>query len=477
MLPEPRFRAYNQPVANPSPTLRDIPSVDRVLQHEQVRALLETYPRDAVRGRVQEALQRLRGLIQNGELSAQSLQREFEEIPLRLARRLGRDFEPSLRRIVNATGIIIHTNAGRAPLSPRVAQAVAEIASGYSNLELDIDTGRRGHRDQHLEARLCRLLDCRAATVCNNNAAAVFLILNTFARGRNVIVSRGELVEIGGSFRVPDIMNSSGAELREVGTTNRTRISDYRRAIDEQTGLILKVHPSNYRIVGFSESPSLAELVELSRETGVPTVHDVGSGLLFPSNLAGLASEPSVADSLRAGIDLVCFSGDKLLGGPQSGIVAGNQAMIGDLRQNPMMRALRVDKMCYAALDRTLLEIEKGCPDAVPVAAMLATTLEETALRAQALVERAREFGFDAETVDGHSLAGGGSAPEERIPTRLAALRFPTLSTVELERSLRAADPPILCRIEEDRLLLDPRTVLPGEEALIVKALERVSRL
>ncbi len=461
---------------NPTPTLRDIPSVDRILQDGQVQALLRDYPREAVRGQIQAALERLRRLIQSGDLSTEELQRHCETLPSLLEPLLRRLFEPSLKRIVNATGIIIHTNAGRAPLAREVAQAVAEVACGYSNLELDLATGQRGRRDQHLESRLSRLLGCEAATVCNNNAAAVFLILNTLAKGLGVVVSRGELVEIGGSFRIPDIMAASGAILREVGTTNRTRIADYRQAIEEGAGLILKVHPSNYRIVGFTDGPGLAELVELARETGVATVHDVGSGHLFPSDLPSLASEPSVIDSLRAGIDLVCFSGDKLLGGPQAGIVVGRKELIGRLRRNPLMRALRVDKMCYAALDRTLLEIEKGPRETIPVGRMLTLPVQELSLRAEALAAQARPFGFKAEVVEGHSLAGGGSAPEERIPTRLVALEFPANSASELERRLRVGDPPILCRIEEDRLLLDLRTILPGEEALVAKALQEVAR-
>jgi L-seryl-tRNA(Ser) seleniumtransferase len=374
--------------------------------------------------------------------------------------------------VINATGVVVHTNLGRAPLSGEAAARVAALASTYSNLEFDLASGERGDREAHSEARLRRLLGAEAAVVVNNNAAAVLLAVNTLAEGREVLVSRGELVEIGGSFRIPDVLRKGGARLRGVGTTNRTRIADYRRALGPDTALILKVHPSNFRIVGFTEAPELAELVGLALEAGVPLVEDLGSGLLAP--IAGLEDEPEAGPSLAAGVDVVTFSGDKLLGGPQAGLVVGRKALVDAMRRNPLYRALRVDKMTVAALDAVLAEHEAGrALETVPVPRMLHASADSLRTRAETLVADVRREapGLELELVPGASAVGGGAAPTVELPTVLVAVRRSGRSASELAAALRAANPPVVGRVAGERLLLDLRTVAPEEEAALRQAL------
>lgn len=398
------------------------------------------------------------------------------EIEKRLARRAERAARHSLRRVINATGVIIHTNLGRAPLARPAIEAVSEIAASYSNLEYDLDRGERGKRESHCQELLARLTASEAATVANNNAAAVLLVLNTLAEGGEVIVSRGELIEIGGSFRIPDVMEKSGARLREVGTTNRTRIEDYERAINENTRLLLRVHPSNYRITGFTHRPSVHEIAELARRAQVPSFEDLGSGCLLDLAPFGVRDEPVVSHSLRAGIAVVSFSGDKMLGGPQAGIIAGERAIIERVKRNPLMRALRVDKLTYAALEATLRLYERGSARTeVPVIRAIAATRDELRERAGRMVERIAEVqGLGATIEEGESVIGGGSAPEVRLPTSLVAVTSERISAAAIEERLRRHATPIIVRAERDRVLIDLRTVASAEESIITEALAEI---
>jgi L-seryl-tRNA(Ser) seleniumtransferase len=354
---------------------------------------------------------------------------------------------------------------------------VNEVATSYTNLEYDLQRGSRGHRDQHIEERLRRLLDCEAATVCNNAAAAVFLILNTLASEKKALVSRGELVEIGGSFRIPDIMARSGAILVEVGTTNKTKVTDYVENIDQDTALILRVHQSNYRIIGFTHRPALEELVSMARERSIPLIHDIGSGYLFPVDCPALKNEPTVESSLKAGSDLICFSGDKLLGGPQAGLIVGRRDLVQQVRKNPLMRTFRVDKMTYAALDWTLLQYEQGIfRETIPVWRMISTQPELIHERAQAIKERLRSAPLSVTLREGFSLTGGGSAPEEQIPTWLLNVSSTSQSPNQLEQHLRFYEVPVLSRIEEDEVVLDLRTVFPEQDQIILQALGELER-
>ena len=369
-----------------------------------------------------------------------------------------------LRPVVNATGVILHTNLGRAPLSRAAIDAVVAVAQGYSNLELDVVRGRRGDRYVHVEPLLSVLCGTEAALVVNNNAAAMLLVCTALAKDREVVVSRGELIEIGGEFRIPDILESSGASLREVGTTNRTHLRDYDRAIGERTAFVLKVHPSNYRVVGFTAAPDAAELAALANAKGVPFVYDVGSGLVGRS----FADEPVVSDVVRAGADLVCFSGDKLFGGPQAGVVVGRADLVAQLRSHPMLRALRPDKMQLAALAATVDQLLAGRSDELPIWKMIDADVTE---RATALAERLVGAGLGAETVAGDSVAGGGSLPGHVMPTTLVRVRSEGATPAQLAAALRANDPPVIVRVESGSVFIDLRTVLPDQDELIVRAL------
>ncbi len=456
--------------------LRSIPSVSRVLERPGVEDLLERFPRKLVVEEVQRQLEQLRERIQAGFTDAGELEADLDGLPAAVAESLHDRLSPSLRPVINATGVLIHTNAGRAPLSEEAAAAMSRLATSYSNLEYDLEAGRRGRRDQHFEARAVRLLGCEAAAVCNNNAAALFLILAALAQEKEVLVSRGQLVEIGGSFRIPDILRASGAVLREVGTTNKTRLSDYRNALGPETGLILEVHWSNFRIIGFTEQASTAELAGLALESGVPLVSDMGSGLLFDDEHPALRREPSVTGTLRDGADLVCFSGDKLLGGPQAGLIVGRRELVARIRKHPLMRVLRVDKTGYAALEHVLTEYERGSfRETVPIHRMLHASAESIRERALHLAEPLIGTPLHVELVPGFSLAGGGSAPEEQIDTWLVSLYHRDLSANQLEERLRLDDPPILTRIEDERVLLDLRTVFPEQDATVGKALGSIS--
>lgn len=445
--------------------LRKLPSVDRLLTHPVLQGLEREAGHEIVVEAVREALSRARQAIQDGQ-PCPSVEDLVEAVQETLAHRL----RPSLTPVINATGVIIHTNLGRAPLSVETVVAMWQIGCGYSNLEYSLEEGRRGSRYVHAEELLCRLTGAEAALVVNNNAGAVLLILATLAAGREVVISRGQLIEIGGGFRIPDVLRQSGARLVEVGTTNRTRLSDYREALTSETALLLWAHHSNFRIVGFAEEPSLADLVALGREVGVPVVGDLGSGSLLPTEPYGLAHEPTVQESVATGAALVSFSGDKLLGGPQAGIILGQRDLVERLRRFPLTRALRVDKTTLAGLQATLLHYLRGeAVEKIPVWAMIAASPQRLRSRARSLARRLAAQGLPVQVVPGESAVGGGSLPGQTLPTFLVAIAAP--SPDKLARRLRLGMPPVVARIEDDRLVLDLRTVIPGEDPLLLEAI------
>jgi L-seryl-tRNA(Ser) seleniumtransferase len=448
------------------PGFRVIPSIEQLRQRPGLRALAASYGDQAVVAALRDAASRLRERLAEAG-PAPAAEEAAAWIEARAADQLARAFQPSLRPVLNATGVIVHTNLGRAPLAAAALARIAEVAGGYVNLEYDLSEGRRGARDTHAEALLCRLTGAEAAVVVNNCAAATMLALAAVARGREVVISRAELVEIGGGFRVPDVMAQSGARLREVGTTNRTRPGDYALAIGDRTGALLRVHASNFRIEGFTERVGLAELAALAHKFSLPLIEDLGSGhtVAAPTGVEALDAEPTVQASIAAGVDLVCFSGDKLLGGPQAGIIAGRAQWVATVRTHPLMRALRVDKLTYAALEATLAEHLAGrALDTVPVLRMASVPVEAIAVRAEIVAARLRHAGFGATVVDGHSTIGGGSAPGSVLPTRLVALAHPTLSPDQLDARLRALDPPVVARIDADRVVVDLRTIPPPDD-------------
>lgn len=455
---------------------RRIPAVHELLERPAVRQLLRCASREFLVAVIGETLEGLREEIRSGEMSEGELDRALELLDRQVEMRLRRRLAASLVRVINATGVVIFTNLGRAPVADFAIKEAYDAAVSYTNLEFDLEVGRRGHRDQHLEAILQRLLSCEAATVCNNAAAAVLLILNTLAEGKEVLISRGELIEIGGSFRIPAILEKSGARLREVGTTNKTRLNDYRSALSSDTGLILRVHPSNYRITGFTHSPTVEELVGLARESGVPLAYDLGSGCLFRTGFAFLDREPTVQDSIAAGVDIVCFSGDKLLGGPQAGLILGGGKWIDLIRRNPLMRTMRVDKIIYAVLASTLREYEKGVyQSTLPVWRMLTETYAGLEKRAAQISSALQDLDFQTEIFRGTSLPGGGSAPEEGIPSPLVRIRHSELSAAEIQEELRRAQTPVIGRIERDHFILDLRTVFPEQDIAVVGAFQTIA--
>jgi L-seryl-tRNA(Ser) seleniumtransferase len=491
--------------AAPSELFRKLPSVDDVTRGPAVRSLTASYGHDSVADAARAVLARLRQEITSGLLDEDALELALSDLAGAVENQLRQALGYSLRPVINATGVILHTNLGRAPLSDAAIEHVRETAVSYSNLEFDLEAGARGKRDAHVDRLFRKLLSnsddfresvptnaaglrpggtaeaavsTRAETatiVVNNNAAAVLLALNTMADGGEVIVSRGELVEIGGSFRIPDVMAKSGATLREVGTTNRTRTADYERAITERTRLLLRVHRSNFEITGFTEQASTAELAALARKRGIPLMEDLGSGALFDLRSIGISGEPGVLDSLRSGVDIVTYSGDKLLGGPQAGLISGASELIARMRSNSLFRALRVDKLIYAALEATLLAYVRRDHDAIPTLRMMRLSKEAIGERAEALAARIATPKLKIEVVDGESILGGGAAPSSVLPTRLLALTCQGLSADELAARLRVSNPPIIARVEEGRVLLDLRTVFPEQDAAVIAALARIA--
>jgi len=449
-----------------------------------VSSLVESCGHDSVVDAARVVLGRIRQEITSGPLDTNGLELALSGLRDAVEKQLRHALSYSLRPVINATGVILHTNLGRAPLGDVAMEHIRESATSYSNLEFDLAAGVRGKRDVHVDRLFRRLLSEEVKSkgagvstiVVNNNAAAVLLALNTLAEGGEVIVSRGELVEIGGSFRIPDVMAKSGAILREVGTTNRTRISDYEQAITERTRLLLRVHRSNFEITGFTEQASTTELVTLAHRRGIPLMEDLGSGALLDLSSIGIEGEPGVLDSLRCGVDIVTYSGDKLLGGPQAGLISGEAELIARMRSNSLFRALRVDKLIYAAMEATLLAYVRRDHDAIPALRMMRLTKNEIGARAEKLAAGFNAPKLKVEIVNGESILGGGAAPSSVLPTRLLALTCENLSADELATSLRGSEPPIIARVEEGRVLLDLRTVFPEQDAAIEKALAALAQ-
>jgi L-seryl-tRNA(Ser) seleniumtransferase len=466
--------------SNPA-LFRLLPSVDELLHRDDMRAIVERFGHGATVEVARVLSADLRVQIAAGAVDESQIKEAVDQFSKAAEARLEAGLSYSLRPVINATGVILHTNLGRAPIGEAALQHVAEIARGYSNLEFDLATGERGKRDIHvnrLMAQLFRDAGREVSTiVVNNNAAAVLLSLNALAEGGEVIVSRGELVEIGGSFRIPDVMAKSGAVLREVGTTNRTRISDYEQAITERTRLLLRVHRSNFQIVGFTEQPSLDELAALGRKHHVPVVEDLGSGELFDLREVGIDGEPMIVESLHAGIDVITYSGDKLLGGPQAGLISGDPELVKKIRANPLFRALRVDKMFYAALEATLLAYLCEDYDAIPTLRMMRVSEDELQHRAEHIARQLRISSpeLEVEVVEARSMLGGGSAPGATLPSRAMAVRCATRSPDELMTRLRAWETPIIARVEDNRVLLDLRTVAPAQDEIILAALAKIA--
>src|SRR6516165_6309468 len=455
--------------------LRQLPSVDELLLRPAVAAVCKAVDRRYAVACVREVLAELRRLGVSGELKDETAV-TLESIEKSVVSAIESELAPSLRAVINASGVILHTNLGRAPLSPAVISEFQRSATQYSNLEYNLAVGARGKRDVHLSRLIERLTGAEAAIVVNNCAAAVLLSLAALARGGEVIVSRGELIEIGDGFRIPEIMEQSGTMLREVGTTNRTRITDYENAIHERTRLLLRVHPSNFTVSGFTEKPEVAELIALGERRGLPVVEDLGSGCLVDLSAAGV-SEPTVRESVEAGFSLVLCSGDKLLGGPQTGIIAGNKELVAKVRRHPLFRALRVDKLTIAALQVTLRAYLRADWNGIPSQRMIRTALEEISVRTKRFVEaltaRVPRAEADFEIADGTSLVGGGSTPAQSLPTRVLRIRSQRYSAAQLEARLRAgrAGTPVIARIEEDRVTMDLRTVFPGQEGALADSL------
>jgi L-seryl-tRNA(Ser) seleniumtransferase len=458
---------------------RELPSIDELIRSPQLNSSIQSHGSVAVADAARAVLVRLRDQIASEFLDAESLRVAVAGIAGAIEAEARNSLTHHLRSVINATGVILHTNLGRAPLANQTLAHVLETANQYSNLEFDLQSGERGKRDIHVD-RLFRKLFSDvtdvSTIVVNNNAAAVLLALNSLADGGEVIVSRGELVEIGGSFRIPDVMAKSGATLREVGTTNRTRVADYENAINDRTRLLLRVHRSNFEITGFTEQPSIDDMVDLAHRKSLPLLEDLGSGALVDLRTFGIAGEPSVLDSLRAGVDVVTYSGDKLLGGPQAGLLTGRTDLIGRMRSNSLFRALRVDKLIYAALEATLLAYVKQDFDAVLTLKMMGLAQDEIATRAKTVSARLDHISekLRLEIIDGESLIGGGAAPSSVLPTRLIALSHADLSADELSSHLRASNPPIIARVEDGRVLLDLRTVFPEQDTVVADAIVRI---
>ena len=459
--------------------LRKLPGVDHLLEMALEDPFFKEVPKTVVVNAIRAVLERQRHAILNDAADVDGEQLRDDRILLKVKSETRRAMATNLKTLVNATGVVVHTNLGRSLLAAEAVANMAEIAGRYSNLEYDLNAGKRGSRYSNVEPVLCEISGAQAAMVVNNNAGAVLLCLETLARDREVIVSRGELVEIGGSFRVPDVMAKSGGILHEVGTTNRTHLKDYARAIGERTALLLKVHRSNYSIVGFTAEVSLRELVELGASHGIPVMEDLGSGTFIDFARYGLQREPTVQESVAAGADVVTFSGDKLLGGPQAGIIVGKKHIIDRIKQNPLTRALRIDKLTLAALESTLrlYRDEKKALAAIPTLRMLITTVEEIAVKASRLATALEQIGdprLAVEIIDRASRAGGGALPLLELPSKCLRVRVQGLSPNQLEQRLRANSPPIIGRIEDDAYLMDARTIMEDEFSLIAKAFQSI---
>lgn len=448
-------------------SLRDIPSVDQILKHPRTEQLLGSFGHAWTVSAIRQLQDDLRQTLPNlTEMPSD------EELLNALESILEYQSQPSLRTVINATGVLLHTNLGRAPLSHAALAAVASVASGYSTLEYDLAKGKRGKRDVHASDLLARLTGGESALVVNNNAAAVLLALSALSKGKQVAISRSQLVEIGGGFRIPDVMKQSGAKLLEVGTTNRTRLADFEQAIAEGASMLLVAHQSNFKIIGFTEEPALEDLTRLAHQHNLPLMVDLGSGAFLDTAKYGLAHETTVQETLAKGADLVCFSGDKLLGGPQAGILVGQTDLLTKIRRHPLYRAIRADKLCLAALSATIELYLKGkAEQEIPLYMMLSRSLEDLTEQVNRWIDRLQA----GSALEGFSTVGGGSLPGETLPTCLLALHVK--SPAKFAARLREADPPIITRVQDDLLLIDPRTVLPWQEENLLKGLKSSGKL
>ena len=455
---------------------RKIPAIGNLLKDEEISRRFNRYPRKMVLEAMREVADRWRRRIRSGDALKADFSREA--FLIEVDEDLEQKGKRSLKRVINATGVILNTNLGRAPLAPEAIAALSELSSGYSNLEIQLDTGQRGERYSHVDELLRKLTGAESTLVVNNNAAAVLLILDTFAKDKEVIVSRGELIEIGGSFRLPEVLKKSGAKLVEVGTTNRTYLSDYEDAINENTALLLKSHTSNYKIIGFTHRPTLDEFVKLGKRHNVITVEDLGSGLFVDLTRFGLPYEPTVGDAVKSGLDLITFSGDKLLGGPQCGVILGKEDLIKKMKKNPLLRALRVCKLTLGALEAILriYYYEEDPVQKIPHLKMITEPLSEIKRKANRLTKKIIPLFTDdlkIEIIEGKSEIGGGSYPGVEMPTYLVSLRSTNRSPMEIAKSLRENDPPVITRIADNRVLFDLRTI--GEEEIpdLIKAIKQ----
>ena len=451
-----------------------IPKVDELLEDDNISKLLDIMPRKLVVDSIREETDLIREDIKNNILNEDTIHQRIKSLPKLIVKRANKKNSYRLKRVINGTGVVIHTNIGRSLIHKDIMDNVVEIATNYSNLEYDLEEGVRGSRYSHLEDIVVEITGGEAAMVVNNNAAAVLLVLSTLAKDRDVIVSRGELIEIGGSFRIPDVMEQSGATLVSVGTTNKTHIWDYENAINEETAALLKVHTSNYRILGFTSSVSSEELYVLKQKYNIPLIEDLGSGVLIDLSKYGLEYEPTVQDSIKNGVDVVTFSGDKLLGGPQAGIIVGKKEYIEAMKKNPLTRAFRIDKFTISALEATLrlyLDEEKAI-EKIPTLNMLTMGIDILENKANMLynllMERITQEDLIIDIVDSYSEVGGGSLPLERIPTKCISLRFEVSSITEFEKHLRKLDVPIITRVYKDTIYIDLRTVKEEEFYLVV---------
>jgi L-seryl-tRNA(Ser) seleniumtransferase len=445
-------------------TLRDLPSVEELLQTKTAAELIARYGRPLTLTAIREMLDKIRARFTSGEITALPL---HDLILAQADSLLTSWIKPTLIPVINATGVILHTNLGRAPLSDATIRAMDAVSRGYSNLEYDLDKGGRGSRLIHAESVLQKLTGAESAIVVNNNASAVLLVLSALANKKRVIISRSQLVEIGGGFRIPDVMKQSGAKLVEVGTTNKVHLRDYEEALQDKSALVMRVHPSNFKVIGFTEEPELKNIVELAHKADVFVVDDLGSGALVDTAKYGLAHEPTIQESLAAGVDVVCFSGDKLLGGPQAGIIVGRKELIDKIKKHPLARAVRADKACLAGVTATLLHYLKDEAEReIPILKMMSLTLKQVKGRAEAWAEELRQ----GKVVEGESTVGGGSLPGESFKTCLLSLEVK--SPDKFLKILRTQNPPIIARTENDKVLLDPRTVLPEQEGALLVGLK-----
>ncbi|MFC1840091.1 L-seryl-tRNA(Sec) selenium transferase [Thermodesulfobacteriota bacterium] len=467
---------------NKSELFRMIPAVDRLLDTDELKNISESYPRNLILRAINDVLSDIRKGIEKEDISKDRLETAIGSITEIIKDKLSILSRPSLKNVINATGVVIHTNLGRSILADRVIKRFKEIGGGYSNLEYDLEKGKRGSRYSHVEGILKELTSAEAAMVVNNNAAAVLIVLETIAKEREVIISRGELVEIGGSFRIPDVMKKSGAKMVEVGTTNKTHLKDYEEAINPETAVILKVHKSNFQIVGFNEEVDREELVELGKKHDLPVIEDLGSGSFIDLTKYGLAWEPTVESVLESGVDLVTFSGDKMLGGPQAGIILGKKELVEKVRQNQLSRALRIDKLTLLALEETLniYRDEKGALEEIPTMRMICQTyasLKAKAGRLNRMIETKDGNNFIVDTVDGISKVGGGALPLMELPTRLVRLTPKAVPAQQIHESFKSKDIPIIVRVEQDKVLLDVRTIQDSELKTVASAINDLNRI